>query len=242
MKRMIGAAAFATAFALAAPVQAAAAPAQGSEFQFRLGGFFPSGDGPFWQANEDAFTLDHSDFDGPTLGVGYVGTINNYVEFGFGIDWYGETVRSADRYYTDQDGYPILHDTRLALTPITADIRFLPTGRYKERGPNGQHLVRHPVFYLGAGIGANYWRYEEEGDFVATDLSIVYDRLTASGFAFETHAMIGMEFPVSPRWNIYAEGRYSWSETTPGGPFDYVNPGRLDLGGTTVSIGGGYRF
>lgn len=242
MTRTLGAAAFATALAIAAPAQAAAPPTQDSEFQFRLGEFFPGGGGSFWDANEAAFTLDHSDFNGVIGGVGYVGAINNYVEFGVGIDWYGESVRAADRNFTDQNGFAILHDTRLSLTPVTADIRFLPTGRFKERGPGGGHLVRHPVFYLGAGIGANYWRYEEEGDFVASDLSIVYDRLTASGFAFEKHVLLGMEFPVSPRWNIYLEGRQSWCDTTPGGVFDVVNPGRLDLGGTIAVVGGSWRF
>ena len=242
MKRMLGAAAVAAAFAIAVPTYAAAPGAQDSAFQFRLGGFFPGGGGSFWDANEAAFTLDHSDFNGLYGGVGYVASINNYLEFGLGLDFYSETVRSADRFYTDQNGYAILHDTRLSLTPITADIRYLPTGRYKERGPNGQHLVRHPVPYLGAGIGANYWQYQEEGDFVASDLSIVYDRLTASGFAFEKHVLAGVEFPVSPRWNIYFEGRYSWSDTTPGGVFDVVNPGRLDLGGASAVVGGSLRF
>jgi hypothetical protein len=54
---------------------------------------------------------------------------------------------------------------------------------------------------------------EEEGDFVASDLSIVYDRLTDSGIAFETHAFAGIEFPPSPVWNLTIEGRYSWADT-----------------------------
>lgn len=242
MKRMLGAAAAAVAFAIALPAHAAVPAAQDSAFEFRLGAFFPGGSGSFWKSNETLYTLDHSDFNGTFGGVGYVGAINNYFEFGVGIDFYSETERSADRSYVDQNGFPILHDTRLSLTPITADFRWLPTGRYKERGPQGRHLVRHPVPYLGAGIGANYWQYEEMGDFVASDLSIVYDRQKDSGFAFEKHVMAGIEFPVSPRWNIYLEARHSWSDTNLGAELSAIYPGRLDLGGTTAVVGGALRF
>jgi hypothetical protein len=98
------------------------------------------------------------------------------------------------------------------------------------------------VLYLGGGVGLNYWQYEEEGDFVASDLSIVYDRLKASDLAFETHVMVGVEFPVSPQWNITVEARQSWAEDTPGGAFELINPGELDLGGTSLFVGGSLRF
>jgi opacity protein-like surface antigen len=118
----------------------------------------------------------------------------------------------------------------------------LPIGRYARRGPDGRQYVRRPVPYLGAGIGMVYWQYEEEGDFVATDLSIVYDRLTDSGTTFETHVLAGVEFPVSPAWNITLEGRYSWANTSVGGAFTTINPGDLDLGGFSVLVGGALRF
>jgi opacity protein-like surface antigen len=223
---------------------ATAAPPPGTNgaFTFRLGAFFPSGDGAFWATNEAAFTLDHSDFDGVTGGVGYTGSVNNFFEVGVNLDFYGEAVRSADRLYTDTFGNPIFHDTRLTETPMTLDFKLLPAGRYARRGAGGAHYVRRPVPYVGAGVGAIYWRYEEEGDFVATDLSIVYDRLSASGLAFEEHVLAGIEFPVAPNWNITLEGRYSWSDTSVGGAFTGINDGNLDLGGASVFVGGALRF
>jgi len=242
MKRYLAAATIVAATLLAAGPAAAAPPGRGGAFNFRFGGFFPSGNGDFWSANEAAFTLDHSDFNGLIGGVGYTVPINNYFEFDVNADFYAAASGSADRFYEDQDGYPILHDTRLAIFPMTVGFRVLPAGRYARRGAEGKHYVRRPVPYLGVGFGMSYWLYEEEGDFVATDLTIVYDRLTDSGLAFETHAMIGIEFPVAPEWNVTLEVRHAWAEATPGGAFAYVNPGELDLGGTSVFVGGSLRF
>jgi opacity protein-like surface antigen len=240
MKRTLSIVALAAGILAMGSVQAA--PGTDSAFNFRMGGFFPSGGGDFWEANEAAFTLDHSDFDGFTAGASYVAGLNNYVEFGLGADFYYEAVRSADRNFEDQFGNPILHDTRLSMIPMYVDLKLLPAGRYKRTGAGGQRFVRRPVPYIGGGIGMNYWEYEEEGDFVASDLSIVYDRLKTSDLAFEQHVMAGIEFPVSPQWYITLEARHSWAEDTPGGPFSTINPGELDLGGTSVFVGGSIRF
>jgi hypothetical protein len=242
MKRSIAIAAVAVASLLAYAPASAGPPGSNGAFTFRFGWFFPDGDSAFWETNEAAFTLDHSDFNGWIGGVGYTGSVSNYFEVGVNLDFYASTVGSADRYYTDQYGYPIYHDSRLSETPLTVDFKVLPTGRFARRGPDGRTYVRHPVPYLGAGIGMVYWQYEEQGDFVASDLSIVYSRLVDSGTAFETHVLAGVEFPVSPMWNITLEGRYSWADTSVGGSFYGINTGQLDLGGASVFVGGALRF
>ena len=243
MQRLALAAVIAVAAAFPAGSAIAAPPGSDGAFNLRLGGFFPSGDSDFWEANEAAFTLDHSDFNGAMFGVGYTASVNNYFEVGFGADFYWESVRAADRNFNDQFGNPILHDTRLGIYPFTVDFKVLPGGRYAIRGSeNRPRYVRRPVPYLGGGIGMTYWQYEEEGDFVASDLSIVYDRIKDSGFEFERHVMAGIEFPLSPSWNLTLEGRYSWAEATPGGALAVVNPGKLDLGGAGVFVGGSLRF
>jgi len=242
MRRVLAAVAVSAASFLVAGSAAAAPPPSSGAFTFRLGGFFPSGDGSFWEANEAAFTLDHSDFNGVIGGVGYTGAVSNFFEIGINLDFYAASSLSADRFFNDQLGNPILHDTRLSEAPLTLDFKLLPAGRYARRGPGGNRYVRRPVPYIGAGIGTVYWQYEEEGDFVASDLSIVYDRLVDSGFAFEQHVLAGVEFPASPNWNITLEGRYSWADTSVGGAFTTVNPGQLELGGASFFVGGALRF
>jgi hypothetical protein len=242
MRRSFAAASFAAATLFAAVAVAGPPPGTDGAFNFRFGGFFPTGNSTFWKTNEAAFTLDHSDFIGLIGGVGYNAAITNYFEFDANADFYTSLVRSADRYYTDLNGFPIYHDSRLTSFPFSVGFRVLPAGRFARRGAEGEHYVRRPVPYLGGGVGAVYWQYIEQGDFVASDLSVVYDRLTATGLAFEYYAMLGIEFPVAPAWNITFEVRQSWADATPGGAFTFVNPGSLDLGGTSVFLGGSLRF
>ena len=253
MRRLLAVVAIAAAPLFALPPATAAPPGQQGAFNFRFGGFFPSGSSDFWEYKESNFTLDHSDFNGPTGGVGYTASINNYFEFDVNADFYYGSSRSADRFITDQFGSTILHDSRLAIFPVTVGFRVLPAGRYARRGTEGKHYVRRPVPYIGAGIGMEYWRYEEEGDFAFLDassptgLSVFFDRRQDSGLEFEKHAMLGIEFPVSPEWNLNFELRQSWAEATVNSGFpslalELQPPQKLDLGGTSVFFGGSLRF
>jgi hypothetical protein len=255
MRRLFAAVAIVVATLFAVGPAAAAPPGQDGGFNFRFGGFFPTGSSDFWEYKETYYTLDHSDLNGVTGGVGYTAAINNYFEFDVNADFYAASIRSADRFITDQDQFPIFHDSRLAIFPVTVGFRVLPAGRYARRGPEGKHYVRRPVPYFGAGIGMSYWQYEEEGDFGFFDptptepdrVSIFYDRLKDSGLAFEKHAMLGIEFPVAPEWNITLEVRQSWAEASlsdlfPSTALGPGSPHRLDLGGTSVFLGGSLRF
>lgn len=227
----------------ALPARAQSPGGGGGSVKFRLGGFLPTGHSEFWDVTEQVFTLSTGDLNGAMLGGSYVASLSNHVEIGFNLDWYESTARSAQRGYEDDFGNPILHDTSLRLIPLTVDVRFLPGGRYATRGSRGQYKVRKPVPYLGLGVGANFWTYEEVGDFVdANSLIIFFDRLEDSGTALEVHAMGGVEFPVSPAWSLLGEARYSWSEATPGGAFTSLQQGKLDLSGWSLFFGGSFQF
>lgn len=210
-------------------------------FQFKFGGFFLHGDSDFWVETEDVFTLDSGDFDGGMVGFTYLTTMSNHLEVGLNVDFYNETVFSAYRDFTDADGFRIFHDTSLSMVPLSVDLRFLPAGRYGTRGSRGQVLVRRPVFYLGGGLGVNFFEYEEVGDFVDFDLEeVIFDRFLDTGAAFSAHALAGIELPVSPGLGLLIEGRYTWSEEDLGS--DFAGLGKLDLGGTSVSVGLSYSF
>jgi len=233
----------AAALLLAASGAAMAQPGPGGNaFQFRLGGFLPEGGGDLWDGVEQAFTLDSSDFDDGIVGFSYITSLNNHFEIGVNADFYDSTVFAAYRpeIVVDEDGFLIFHDTHLSTVPLTVDVRFLPTGRYRGRG---QRQVRHPVVFIGAGAGVNLWEYEEVGDFVDFDdpaLPIFFDEFTDSGAALTTYVLGGIEFPVSPRFNLTFEGRYSWSDDELGDEF--AGLGEIELGGTSFFVGGAFRF
>jgi hypothetical protein len=216
--------------------------------QFRLGGYFLEAEGGLWEANEAVFTLDGSDFDGVAAGFSYVHSASNYLDIGVNIDFIGETVLSSDRDFREEgtNGL-ILHDTELAVVPLTADVRFLPLGRYRMRG---ERRVLKPVPYVGVGLGFNFWEYEEVGDFVDDSdpffPEIYFDRYKDSGAAFEVHALAGIELPVAPRFNVLIEGRRSWSEADPDESYAelFLAPEStdLDLDASSLYAGVSFRF
>jgi hypothetical protein len=215
--------------------------------QFRLGGFFPEGDGGLWEANQLVFNLDESDFNGVAAGFSFVQGVTNHVEIGLNLDFTGETVRTADCCFTDEFGGAILHDTELSIAPLTADVRLLPFGRYRLRG---ERRVLKPVVYVGGGLGFTFWEYEEVGDFVDDSDPLVpvifFDRYKDSGAAFEVHALAGGELPITPRLNVLLEARRSWSEAEPDQSYVefFLPPGDndLELDATWVYAGVSFRF
>ena len=244
MTRLRTALAVAATLLVAAPLMAPSTQAQGrgdDAFQIRLGGFFPSGDSDFWDDNENRFTLDADDFNSAIVGFTYVHSITNHLEFGVNLDVFEETTLSAERDFVDEFGSDILHDTTLSTVPIVVDLRVVPGGRFKLRGPR---RVLKPVFYFGAGFGVNFYEYEEIGDFV--DDSIPEDPVVFSG-VFEArgvapvaHGLVGLEFPVGGIISIIAEGRYVWSETEIDDDFDGL--GDIDLGGAAAYVGASFRW
>lgn len=234
------------AAALALPLSATGASAQGpwparNAFQLRLGYFFPEGGGDLWDGNEQAFTLDASDFDDFSFGLGWVHSYSNLVETGVNLDFYGSRVRSSYRDYVDSGGFPIFHDTRLGETPLTVDVRFLPGGRHRLR-PGGR-AVRKPVFYVGAGLGVVFWYYEEYGDFIdftVDELPIFPGSFRDSGTAFEYHGLAGVELPLGRTTHLLFEARYSKADANLGGDFDGL--GKIELGGPSLHGGLSFRF
>jgi hypothetical protein len=233
------------ALACSGPVFAQPVPRRTPQnmFQFRLGGFFPSGGGDFWRESEQVFTLDTSDFQGFIFGMSYVADLNNYIDLGVNVDFYGQTVTSSYRAWADQNGIPFLHDSELTEVPLTVDVRFLPIGRFAERGKRGQYKVARPVPYLGLGIGMNFWEYEETGDFLDFTYEPPVPFLASfhdDGVAFEWHALAGVEIPLSPFGSLLFEGRYSWCKATLSQ--DFSGLGDIDLGGGSIYGGFGFRF
>ena len=217
----------------------------GSAVQFRVGGYFPVGGGEFWDETEEVFTVDISDFDEVMVGFSYVTSINNNFEIGFNIDFYDERVDSTYRgSIVNEFDLPshIFHTSSLELVPVTVDFRLLPFGRYKIRGPQGRRVLK-PVFYVGGGAGVLLWDYEEIGDFLDFTFDpavLFFDRFKDDGAAFEVHALAGLEIPMSPRFNLLVEGRYSWADDDLDDGF--AGLGNIELGGVSAFIGGSFRF
>jgi hypothetical protein len=202
-------------------------------FQVRLGYFASQGGGTLWEDLDQRFDVGAGDFNGGAWGLSFVGGLSQYLEVGVNVDWYRQTVTSADPLFIDTDGFAIVHDTTFRQVPVGVDLRLVPTGRRPGR----------PVFYLGLGGGVNFWEYEEIGDFVDEGdplLPIYFGAFRDNGQSLEGRLLAGLEFPISPAFNVTFEGRYTFGETELEG--DLAGLGTIDRGGLWIFAGASFRF
>lgn len=229
--------------ALAAPVSAAAPPRyhQGSpsadpEFflSFSAGRLEPAGQSDLWEENEELYGLEPSDMGDWGLGVELGRALNPYLEVVLGAGYY--TGENASYRYTDTAGYPIALSQHLRVAPLSAGVRWLPFGRVSQAG-----RYRRLVPYLGGGVEALFWDYEEMGDFIDPFTDEIYSgRAGADGTAFGFYLSLGLEVPVSPFWSLYLEGRHQSAEDDLGTLFAGYE--RFDLSGGSIVAGASFRF
>jgi Outer membrane protein beta-barrel domain len=197
----------------------AAAPAQAQDqgFSVSLGYFAPRGesgrvDGDVLNANRcidtsflcEPLLFDIGDFGGATIGGEYLVGIGKYVEAGVGAGFYQRTVSSVYEFVTRPDDTEIEQDLKLRIVPITATLKFVPTGRDASFQP-----------YIGAGIAALMWNYSETGEFVdPVDGSIFRDTFTASGTEVAPVIFGGLRAPVGASMMLGGEVRYQKAEAT----------------------------
>jgi opacity protein-like surface antigen len=230
---------------LVAILAAGASRAGAGGFDFRLGAFFPRANSNLFQDDAALYAPESgplrgvkaSDFIGLTGGAEYNHVLVRNVEVGFHVDGYGRTVNTRYLENVRSDGSEILQTLKLETIPIGVTLRIVPTSKRARIAP-----------YLGAGVDAIYWRYEEYGDFIdffTPDFPIVSDHFRSDGWAFGVHAAGGIRFYLNRDFAIVAEGRYQWAEKDMGGDFSPNEPGlvnRIDLSGVSATIGLHVRF
>ena len=224
-------------------IVAAASRAGADGFDARIGAFFPRGNETLFQDDRDLYFVEKSDFNGVYGGVEYNRQLMDNVEVGIHLDGYGRTVDTSYRDYVRPDGSEIRQSLHFSQVPLGVTIRFLPTSKKAAIVP-----------YVGGGVDAVFWNYEEYGDFIDfmspdcdTDLGcpILADHFKSNGTAFGFHALGGLRVYINRDFAIVAEGRYQWAEDDMGEDFAPNEPGlinRIDLTGATFTVGVHIRF
>jgi hypothetical protein len=165
------------------------------------------------------------DFSGFTFGGEWLYGIGDFIETGVGLGYYQKTVPSVYDDFVNVDGSEIAQDLKLRIMPITATVRFLPTGRGSAVQP-----------YIGAGVGFFNWKYSESGEFVDfSDGSIFREQYRADGTAVGPVVVGGLRFPVGDAFLTGIEFRWQKAD----GDTDRVESGllgdKIDLGGWSTS-------
>ena len=224
-------------------VSAQPAQAQDQGFSVSMGYFLPQGqdgraDGDVLNANrciDSAFLCEPllfevGDFGGFTIGGEYLIGVGKFIEAGVGTGFYQRNVDSIYEFVTRPDGTEIEQDLKLRIVPITATLKFVPTGRDARFQP-----------YVGAGIAALFWKYSETGEFVDPgDSSIFRDSFSADGTEIAPVIFGGFRAPVSGSMMVGGEVR--WQNAEGELPVEEFLGDRIDLGGLTFQANLTWRF
>jgi hypothetical protein len=220
------------AVVLASVVLGAAPTAHAGSLDVRLGGFFPRTESNLFDDDAELYTVGKNDWNGFSAGVEYSFELAPQLELGFHVDGYE---RRLDTVYRDEvnvrTGRDIRQTLELSIVPVGTSLRWVPLGRRASVSP-----------YLAGGVDVIFYRYEEFGDFIDffDDRRPIYsDAFLDEGAAFGFHVAGGVRVPVGRDFSIVGEVRYQQARTNMDRDF---RGNRLDLSGTTASIGGRLRF
>ena len=208
-------------------------------FGVNLGGFFPKGedsrvDGDVLFANRDFLIYDVEDFRGVNIGAEYLFGVTDHIEAGLDVSFYQRSVPSIYAFETHADGREIEQDLKLRIIPVTASVRFLPTGRNATVQP-----------YIGIGAGFLNWRYTETGEFIDFNKNppeIFRARYVAKGSELAPVVIAGIRFLAADVWTVGGEVRWQQADGDTGGPDAGFYDSKIDLGGWTANFNIHFRF
>jgi hypothetical protein len=238
-----------TGLGLAAALSAAApAAAQDQAVSFNLGYFAVRGvdsrvAGDVLNANRcldstsrcEPLLFDVKDFNNATVGAEWLTGLGDFFEAGAGLGFYQRTVPTVYEGLTNEDGSEIEQELKLRMVPITASVRFVPTGR---------HAAIQP--YIGLGVAFIRWQYSEVGSFVDTNTGEIFNaRYPSDGPATGTEVgplvLGGVRGPIGDRFLIGGEIRYQRADANLPDDVDFLGD-KLDLGGLTYQAVFQVRF
>ena len=195
----------------------------------------------FTQAISD-LTLSRRDFGGFSVSGQLAATETPRWDLVLEAGWSGSSTGSEYRHWVDNNYLPIQQTTTFQRVPLTVGARYylLP------RGEMIGHLAWVPrrfAPFVGAGVGAMWYRFRQYGDFI--DLSsatkdVFSDDLSTSDWSLMAYAAAGVDFSLTPHIFLTGEGRYTWASGHVGPA--YSGFGKVDLSGVAVTVGVGYRM
>lgn len=246
-------AATAVSFAVLALVLLAPAPAGaqigGDDFLFRpspatlslRGGYgFASASSELFDDATTLFTLEKSDFNAILFDADVGVRINDRFELVGGVTFGESSARSEYRDWVDQDDLPIEQDTRLTRVPVIAGVRYYLVPRGRSIGRFAWIPAKWAP-YVGAGLGAVYYKYVQEGEFVDFEsLDVFPATIESTGWGRTGQLFGGVQYSVSRRAALTAEARYVWASADPDLVFSDLD--RIDLGGVQTTVGLSFRF
>ena len=177
------------------------------------GWLFASERGGIFDLTRDLLTVEDGNFDtalvrfelGRSLGPRF----DLVAEFGFS----GVSIASEYRDFVDGDDLPIVQTTELWQVPVGGSVRYWLVPRGREVG-RFAWVPSRVAPYVGAGGGAQWYRFTQFGDFVDfVDFSIFTERLESNGWGASRHVFVGASVNVARQLFVGFEARYVWADS-----------------------------
>ena len=194
----------------------------------------------FFAFTTDLLTLDRGDFSSPTIEGDLAIHISSRTAIVLSTGLSGVDRHSDFRDFIDNSGQPIEQTTTFRRVPITIGVKQYLTSTGRSVGRLAW-IPSKVAPYVGAGAGAMYYKFRQEGDFINFENNNVFSSLYSSdGMARIAHAAVGVDFSVGPRLALTSEARYLWSSARLSSDFSGFE--RLDLSGLSTTVGLAIRF
>lgn len=205
------------------------------------GGFSrPTAGGDLFSFVTDQLTLSQRNFSGPTVGADLAVRVAPRLDIVLGTSYAGTSSSSEFRHLVDQNNAAITQTTSFQRIPVTASVRAYLTPRGRSVGRFAWVPARFAP-YVGAGGGAVWYRFRQQGDFVDYQTNNVFPGdFTSSQWTPAGQAMAGIDYSLSPRLALTGEAKYIWAKGTLNNSFTNFNS--IDLSGLSTTIGLYVRF
>jgi hypothetical protein len=209
---------------------------------FRVGYDRPFASSDVFDQDVDQLTLSRGDFGALHLGTDLSIHVGRRLDIVLGSTYAGASEKSKFRHYLDNNDAPIEQTTMLRRLTLTGGLKayLAPPGRSVGRFA---WIPNKFAPYVGAGGGALWSRYQQEGDFIdfATDnLRVFNSEFRSDRWTPEAHALVGTDISLSPTFALTTEARYTWARAPLGQDFQGFD--RIDLSGVSLTTGISVRF
>lgn len=237
------------ACALAAPFGAGAQAGTGDGFLFGApertislrGGFTqPSAGSDVFAFTQKHLTVDRGDFGGSSLGGDIAFRLADRLALQLGVAYSARRMPSEFRNWVDNNDRPIEQSTVLRRLPVTIGLRYYLT-------PPGRSLGRlawvpaRLAPYVAAGVGREWYRFRQSGDFVDyATLDVFSETLESSAWTTVGYGAAGLDYALNARIGLVTEARYDYARARMSPDFSGFD--RIDLSGLSVTLGLALRY
>jgi hypothetical protein len=210
------------------------------EISFRGGFDHASAGSDVFAFTVKQLTLKQRDFSSLTFAtdVDYVLTPRLDARFSFAVSQ--STTPSSFRDFVDNNRNEIQQTTGFIRVPLTASIKAYLSNPGRSVGHFAWIPTRYAP-YVGAGGGAMWYRFRQQGDFIDFVTTKVFpDVFDSEGWTPTMQAFVGTDVSLNPRFAVTAEGRYQWARSRLSTDFSQFQP--IDLSGFALTAGFSIRY